>query len=121
YLSLVEEGKEPLQQMLRLYDIGRSAYSRNVIDSILAVESRRHFARVSSESGIAFTRGMRINLELDEDQFVGGGVYLFASVLERFLGLSASLNSFTQLVVTTPQRKEVLQEWLPRAGRKILV
>lgn len=121
YLSLVEEGKEPLQQILRLYDIGRSAYSQNVIDSILAVNSRRHFARVSSETGITFARGMRIDLELDEDQFVGAGAYLFASVIERFLGLSASLNSFTQLVVTTPQRKEVLQAWEPRAGRKILV
>lgn len=121
YLSLVEEGREPLQQILRLYDIGRSAYSQNVIDSILAVRSRRHFARVSADSGITFARGMRVELELDEDQFVGGGIYLFASVIERFLGLSSSLNSFTQLAVTTPQRKGALQEWPPRAGRKILV
>lgn len=121
YLSLVEEGKESLQQILRLYDIGRSAYSQNVIDSILAVRSRRHFARVSAESGITFARGTRVELELDEDQFAGGGIYLFASVIERFLGLSASLNSFTQLAVSTPQRKGALQEWPPRAGRKILV
>jgi type VI secretion system protein ImpG len=121
YLSLVEEGREPLQQILRLYDIGRSAYSQNVIDSILAVRSQRHFARVSSDTGITFARGVRVELDLDEDQFVGGGVYLFASLIERFLGLSATLNSFTQLVVNTPQRKEALQEWPPRAGRKILV
>lgn len=121
YLSLVEEGKESLQQILRLYDIGRSAYSQNVIDSILSVRSRKHFARVSSEGGSTFARGMRVELELDEDQFTGGGVYLFASVIERFLGLSASLNSFTQLAVKTPQRKGALQEWPPRAGRKILV
>jgi type VI secretion system protein ImpG len=121
YLSLVEEGRESLQQILRLYDIGRSAYSQNVIDSIIRVQSRRHFARVSSESGINFARGMRVEMELDEDQFVGGGVFLFACVVERFLGLSASLNSFTQLVVTTPQRKEMLHEWQPRAGRRILV
>jgi type VI secretion system protein ImpG len=135
YLSLVEgrnngstgsvdasqEGKDALQQILRLYDFGRSAYSQNVIDSILRVRSRRHFARVSSWDGISFARGLRVELELDEDQFAGGGVYLFASVIERFLGLSASLNSFTQLVVTTPQRKDPVHEWQPRAGRKILV
>jgi type VI secretion system protein ImpG len=120
YLSLVEEGREALQQILRLYDIGRSAYSQNVIDSIIRVQSSRHFARVSSESGINFARGMRVEMELDEDQFVGGGVFLFACVIERFLGLSASLNSFTQLVVTTPQRKEMLHEWQPRAGRRVL-
>jgi type VI secretion system protein ImpG len=52
---------------------------------------------------------------------VGGGVYLFASVLEHFLGHYASLNSFSQLVATTRQRKEVLREWAPRAGQKILM
>ncbi len=120
YLSLVEQGKEALQQTLRVYDVGRTAYSQNVIDSILRIGSRRHFARVSSENGITFARGTRVELELDESQFVGGGAYLFAAVLEQFLGLSTSLNSFTQLIVTTPQRKEPLQEWPPRSGRKIL-
>jgi type VI secretion system protein ImpG len=121
YLSLVEEGKESLQQILRLYDIGRSAYSQNVIEGILRVQSHRHFARVSSENGITFARGMHVDVELDEDQFVGSGAYLFASVLERFLAINASLNSFTQLAVTTRQRKEALHQWQPRAGRKILV
>jgi type VI secretion system protein ImpG len=121
HLSLVENGKEALQQILRLYDIGRSAYSRNVIDSILRIESRRHFARVSSDNSISFARGTRIELELDEDRFVGGGAFLFSCILEHFLGLSTSLNSFTQLVVRTSQRKGPLHEWQPRAGRKILV
>jgi len=121
YLSLVEEGTESLKQILRLYDVGQSAYSQNVIDSVLKVKSRPHFARVSSENGVTFARGNRVEVQLDEEQFVGGGAFLFASVLERFFGLSASLNSFTQLIVTTPQRKESLHEWLPRAGRRILV
>jgi len=121
YLSLVQQGKESFQEILRLYDFGRSAYSRNVIDSILAVHSQHHFARVSSDDGISFVRGLQVQIELDEDKFVGGGAYLFASVLEHFLGLSASLNSFTQLQVTTSQRKEPLHEWQPRAGRRILV
>ena len=121
YLSLVEEGKEALQEILRLYDIGRSPYSQNVIESIVRIQSGRHFARLSSEEGVSFVRGTRIEMELDEDRYVGGGAYLFASVLERFFGLSASLNSFTQLVVTTPQRKGVLHQWKPRAGRRILV
>jgi type VI secretion system protein ImpG len=121
YLSLVEEGKEALQQILRLYDFGQAAYSQNVVESIQRVSGRRQFARVSSENGITFARGQRIEIELDEDRFTGGGAFLFASVLERFLALNATLNSFTQLVVTTPQRKEPLHEWQPRAGRKLLI
>jgi type VI secretion system protein ImpG len=121
YLSLVEQGKDAFQQILRMYDIGRSAYSQNVIDSVVNLRSSRHFAPVQSDCGTTFARGIRVDLELDEDQFVGGGAFLFASVIERFLGLSTSLNSFTQLVVSTSQRKQFLHEWRPRAGRRILV
>jgi type VI secretion system protein ImpG len=105
YISLVEEGKEALQEILRIHDVGRTAYSRNVIDSIVRIQSKRHFTRLSSDEGTSFVRGTLVEIEIDENQFAGGGAYLFASVLERFLGISASLNSFTQLVVTTPQRK----------------
>lgn len=121
YLSLVQEGKGALQEILRLYDVGRTAYSQNVIQSILRIDSKPHFTRLISEQGVSFARGLRIDMEIDEDQFTGGGAFLFASVLERFFGLSASLNSFTQLSVTTPQRKEGLHEWQPRSGRKILI
>ena len=38
--------------------------------------------------------------QFDEEKYVGSGVFLFASVLEKFLGLYASLNSFTQLIAT---------------------
>jgi type VI secretion system protein ImpG len=121
YLSIIEGGKDAFQQILRLYDIGRSAYSQNVIDSVVSLRSTRHFAPVRSDNGTTFARGVRVELELDEDQFVGGGAFLFAAVAERFLGLYTSLNSFTQLVVSTSQRKELLHEWQPRAGRRILV
>ena len=121
YLSLVSEGREALQQILKLYNFTDSPYLTKVIEGIANVQSSARFARVVSEEGIAFTRGTRVEMELDEDQFVGGGVYLFASVLEHFLAMYASMNSFSQLVAKVLQRKEALREWSPRAGRKILL
>lgn len=121
YLSLVQEGAEALKQILRVYDFGQSAYSQNIIDSILRVQTKPRFTRISSQHGITFARGTGIELHIDESQFVGGSAFLFANVLEHFLGLTASLNSFTQLSVTTPQRKDYSHEWQPRAGRRILV
>ncbi len=121
YLSLVEEGKEALQQILSLYNITNSPYSERVISGITSLKSKRKFARLVSDDGIAFARGFEVEMEFDEEQFVGGGVYLFASVLERFLANYASLNSFTQLTAKTVQRKEPLRQWPPRAGQKILV
>ena len=121
YLSLVSEGKEALQEILRLYNFSDSTHLEKQIAGITRLGSSRHFARVISEHGISFVRGTRVELELDEEQFVGGGAYLFSSVLEHFLGLYASLNSFTQLVATTQQRKEGLREWPARAGQSILL
>ncbi len=74
-----------------------------------------------SENGVTFARGTRVEIEFDEDQFTGAGIFLFASVIERFLGEYASLNSFSQLVARSRQRKEVLKEWQPRAGQTILL
>ncbi|MDQ6705522.1 MAG: type VI secretion system baseplate subunit TssF, partial [Acidobacteriota bacterium] len=110
-----------LQEILKLYSFTGSAYSEKQIDGILRVDSRRHFSRIVSENGIAFARGTRVEIEFDEEQFVGSGVFLFASVLETFLGLYISMNSFSQLVARTRQRKEVLKQWPPRAGRRILI
>lgn len=121
YLSLVSEGKEALQEILKLYDFTNSSHTVKQIEGILQLKSRPHFARILSENGITFARGTRVEIELDEDNFVGGGVYLFASVLDHFLGQYVTLNSFTQLSVSTRQRKEVLRQWPPRAGTKIML
>ena len=73
------------------------------------------------DHGISYVRGMRVEMELDEEKFVGGGAYLFSSVLEHFLAQYVSMNSFSQLAVRTRQRKEMLREWEPRAGNRILL
>jgi type VI secretion system protein ImpG len=121
YLSLIEEGRDALQEILKLYNFTENVYTAKMIDGITAVKSSRQFARVISENGISFARGVHTELTIDEEQFVGGGVFLFASVLEHFLGLYATLNSFHQLAVRSKQRKEVLREWLPKAGQRILM
>ena len=114
-------GREAFKELLKLYNYAGAAHTEKQIEGILKIHGSRQFARVFSENGIAFARGTRIEMELDEDQFVGGGALLFATVIEQFLALYASMNSFTQLSVRTKQRKDPLKEWPPRAGQKILL
>jgi len=121
YLSLVDGGRDALLEILRLYNFTGSTYSEKHIEGLVSLSSHRHFARVLSEDGMAFARGTQVEIEFDEEQFVGSGVYLFAAVIECFLGLYVSMNSFSQLRVRTRQRKELLKQWPPRAGRKILL
>lgn len=121
YLSIADGGREPLQEILRLYDFSESPAIREQIAGIVNVSSRRVVGRPASMPWNGFCRGLEVTVEFDEDKYVGASVFLFASVLEKFFGLYASLNSFTQLVARTRQRKEPVKRWPPRAGEQILL
>jgi type VI secretion system protein ImpG len=121
YLSLVAEGADAFREILRLHNFTESLSADKQIDGILSVRSEPHFARLTSPHGVTFARGTRIEIELDEEQFTGVGAYAFSAVMDVFLGLYTSMNSFSQLVVRTRQRKRVLKQWPPRAGQKILM
>lgn len=120
-LSLVAEGKGALQEMLALYNFTDSQAMARQIRGIAALESRAATARLSGAHAGAFVRGTEIKLTLDEDDFVGAGAYLFASVLERFFALYTAPNSFTRLKVHTKQREGEVFAWAPRSGQAPLI
>jgi type VI secretion system protein ImpG len=121
YLSLLEGGADALRELLRLHNFAETPAGERQIQGILEVRGSPATARIYGEHGLAFARGQRIEIDFDEEQFAGGGVYLLASVLERFLGFFVSLNSFSILAARTRQRKLPMREWPPRAGWKALL
>jgi type VI secretion system protein ImpG len=134
HLSIVEEGREALLEILDLYNFSRSPGIRSQIAGITKVESHKSVARIRqinlpvvgetrTESLVrsAFVRGTSVQLEFDEDAYVGTGVYLFARVLEHFLGLYCAVNSYVQLTVRTKQREKEMAKWPPRTGEAILL
>jgi type VI secretion system protein ImpG len=112
-----------LRELLRLYNFGESSAGEKHVRGITRVECEPWYARVRGEHGLSFARGRRVAVEFDEDQYSGGGIYLLASVLERFLALFTSMNSFTALLarVRSKQRTYTLREWEPRAGHRHLI
>jgi type VI secretion system protein ImpG len=46
---------------------------------------------------------------------------LFASVLERFLALYVSLNSFSRMTAVVRGRSDILRTWSARTGQRILL
>jgi type VI secretion system protein ImpG len=117
YLSLVQGGEEALREILKLYDFDNSPATRQQINGIVSIQSRL----VTKRIGQSFCRGVEVTITFDEDKFIGTGLYLFACVLERFLGQYVSVNSFSQLVAKTIQKKEVLKKWPPRNGNRVLL
>jgi type VI secretion system protein ImpG len=123
HLSLSDEqdGADALREILKLYDFADSEQTRSRIEGLLGVTCRRIVSRVPDDPNAGFCRGLEVRVHLDEKRFVGSGAFLFACVLERFLGLYCSLNSFTRMIATTPQREKELCRWPPRAGNAQLV
>lgn len=121
YVSLVDDGPETLQQLLRLHNPSDRPGSEARIRSLVGIRGSPGHARIDGTHGPTFVRGSRVEITLDEEGFAGGGAYLFAAVLDRFLGLSVSVNSFCQVTAYTRQRKEPLGRWPARSGRKVLL
>jgi type VI secretion system protein ImpG len=130
HLSLADpvEGLAALRELLRLYDFSDpqidsqlASVNRQLIEGITALASRRVVGRTGSPVSGGFCRGIEVQLEFDEQKYVGTSVYLFAAVLERFLGLYVSLNSFSQLVARTQKGEADLKKWPPRSGEQPLL
>jgi len=117
YLSLVEGGEDSLREILKLYDFENSPVTRQQIDGIVSLATRH----VTRRMGQSFCRGVETSITFDEEKYVGSGLYLFACVLERFLGQYVSVNSFSRMIALTIQRKERLKEWPPRNGNQVLL
>jgi type VI secretion system protein ImpG len=119
HLSIVKGGRDALAEIFRLYDFIDSPSVRKQIGGIVDVQSKAASARVLSETGVTFCRGTDVTVAFDENEYAGGGVFLLAAVMQRFLGLYSSLNSFSRLTATTT--KGVLKRWPPLTGEQILL
>lgn len=125
HLSITDpvEGRLALQEILGLYDFadpssGEAAAIRQLIEGITSVESRRVVGWLHTPEASGFCRGVEVTVEFDEKHYFGTGVFLFASVLERFFGLYVSINSFSKFVARLKTGKGVLKQWPPRAGEQ---
>lgn len=120
YLSLTDIN--PLKVILETYDLPRyhdrqaQKVSRRRLD---ALRSIRHEAVDRLHHGLPL-RGLRVDLCIEPQGFLGQGeVFVFASVLNEFFALYASLNSYHELRVISTQGDVYL--WPPRMGQQPLL
>ena len=105
-----------LKETLLLYEFAGNEANLAIIDSLLEVSSRPATMRLTHGVQAGFGRGTEVQLHLDEARFADHGLFLFATVLEAFLGSYCSINSFVRTSVTTNGREGELRRWPPRAG-----
>jgi type VI secretion system protein ImpG len=124
YLSLLDDdhgqGASSLRELLRLYGDNAPTALKRQIDGVESTASTGIVRRIPGSGPASFARGLEITLRCDEIAFEGAGPFLFGAVLERFFAKYVAINSFTETVLRTSQRGEVMR-WPARAGGRVLL
>ena len=120
YLSLANV--DALKVILETYDLPRyydehaARVSKCLLDGLKSIR-HEHVDRL--HRGLPL-RGVLTELTIDPQGYVGeGDVFVFASVLNEFFALYASLNSYHQLRVNSTQGE--VYQWTPRMGLQPLL
>ncbi len=120
YLSLANV--DALKVILETYDLPRyydehaERVSKNLLNGLKSIR-HEHVDRL--HRGLPL-RGLRTELTIDPQGYVGeGDVFVFASVLNEFFALYASLNSYHELRVNSTQGESY--QWTPRMGLQPLL
>ena len=123
HLSIVGGARaaDSLREILELYDLRGTAESRASIGGLLAVHSRPGTARVPGGRPASFCRGLDVTLEFEPRSWETMGLFLLAMVLDHFLALHTSVNSFVRTAVTLQGQTGTVARFAPRAGAKVLL
>ena len=123
YLSLLnnseKEGASAFRSLLSLYGDNSDLSFRKQIEGVLSIQSKPIVRRINTAGPIVFGRGLEITVTVDESAFEGSGVFLLGMVLEQFFAQYVSLNSFTETVLKTSDRGEIMR-WATRLGQRHL-
>lgn len=124
YLSLFdtdpERGAAALREMLELYAPAGDAEAKKHIEGVKSVRVRPLTRRLPAPGPITFGRGLEITVEVDDLAFHGGSAFLLGSVLEQFFARHVSINSFTETVLRSAARGQIMR-WVPRWGERSIL
>jgi len=121
YLSIVDSGEQKgaaaLRELLRLYGYITESHIEKQIEGIVSVSTAPITRRMPIPGPITFGRGLEITVLMEESAFEGTGCFLLGSILEDFFAKYVSINAFTETVISTDKRGEIMR-WPVRIGRR---
>jgi type VI secretion system protein ImpG len=119
YLSLIDsdpqQGAVALREMLSLYCHAGDLNGQRQVEGVRSISSSPVTRRMPSPGPITFGRGLQITVTLDDAAFEGTGAFLLGAVLSQFFAQYVSVNSFTETVVRTVARGEIMR-WPAMGG-----
>ena len=110
-----------LREMLRLHDLRSTAETHLALDGIVSVQATPGVARLPGVRPGSFARGIDLVLTFEPQAWTAGGLFLLASVLERFFALQVSVNGFVRTSVQLRGRSGNVAAWPARSGTRVLL
>jgi type VI secretion system protein ImpG len=124
YLSLTDnddlQGAAALRELLRLYVPNDAAAKSRRLDALLSVSSSPIVRRIPGAGPICAGRGLEVTVTLDSSSVGAAGGVLLGAVLDRFFAKYISINGFTETVLRTPDRGEIMRFPLQLGLRPLL-
>jgi type VI secretion system protein ImpG len=121
HLGLVERGggrnAEALREILSMFGELSDGVTERRIRGVRNVDSRPIVRRIRQRSGVGAARGIEITVTIDEKAFEGSGIFLLGAVLDRFFAEYSAFNHFTQTVIRSVERGEIMR-WPARMGTR---
>lgn len=119
HLGLVDraagENGKALREMLILFADPSDSVSERKIRGVRSVDAKPIVRRVRYAQGAAAARGLEVAILLEDKAFEGSGAFLLGAVLDRFMAEYVAINHFTQVVIRTVERGEIMR-WPVRLG-----
>lgn len=119
YLSLVDgdpgSAAQALRELLELYCAGNNPAARHQAAALSGFSSRKITRRLSGGGPISFGRGIELTVTFDEGPFEGAGAFVLGAVLQEFFASYVSINHFTETVVRSSTRGDLMR-WPPKMG-----
>ncbi len=107
-----------LRDMLKLYDFREAQETRVLIDAVTKIDSKRSTARLRDGS---IVNGVDITIVFDDTIVDAGQAFLFGQILSRFLGLYASINTYSRLTVKLSGVNLPVARFEPRTADEALL
>jgi len=124
YLSIADDdpakAAAAVRSLLALYGPAEDPAWQRQMDALQGVQAQRVVRRLPFGGPLTFGTGIEITTLVDELALQGASAFLLGSVLEQFFARHAALNTFTETVLASTSRGELMR-WAPRVGAQALL
>ncbi|VAL43562.1 type VI secretion protein [Enterobacter kobei] len=113
------DGVKILKKALEVYNIERNQQFSHMTSLIIDMQVIAISGRLYPDDPLSIARGLSLTLTFHKTTREHAGFYLFCSILEKFVGQYAPVNSFIQTTIHIESEDEPHSVWPKRAGNLV--